>query len=128
MVEIKEIGHIEKGTDKHQSNVVYDDNGLSPCLCATIGDKQPPPVMCEKVQYRIRKLTPIETWRLMDFNDEDFRKAEKVNSQTQLYKQAGNSIVTLVLAAIFSQLHIQGKKAWNDMEDVERLALMGRKE
>lgn len=36
----------------------------------------------------IRKLTPKECWRLMGFNDEDFEKAEKVNSNTQLYKQA----------------------------------------
>ena len=37
---------------------------------------------------RIRKLTPKECWRLMGFDDEDFEKAEKVNSNTQLYKQA----------------------------------------
>lgn len=54
--------------------------------------------------YRIRKLTPRECWRLMGFSDEDFEKAEKVNSNTQLYKQAGNSIVVKVLEAIFLQL------------------------
>lgn len=53
---------------------------------------------------RIRKLTPKECWRLMGFYDEDFEKAEKVNSNTQLYKQAGNSIVVNVLEAIFKQL------------------------
>ena len=54
--------------------------------------------------YRIRKLTPRETWRLMDFTDEDYEKAEAVNSNTQLYKQAGNSIVKAVLMAIFKQM------------------------
>lgn len=54
--------------------------------------------------YRIRKLTPLECWRLMDFTDEDFEKAEAVNSNTQLYKQAGNSIVKAVLMAIFKQM------------------------
>ena len=39
-------------------------------------------------KVRIRKLTPKECWRLMGFDDEDFEKAEKVNSNTQLYKQA----------------------------------------
>lgn len=39
-------------------------------------------------ELRIRKLTPKECWRLMGFDDEDFEKAEKVNSNTQLYKQA----------------------------------------
>lgn len=60
-------------------------------------------------QYRIRKLTPLECWRLMGFSDEDFHKAEEVNSNTQLYKQAGNSIVKNVLMAIFGQM-IPGKE------------------
>lgn len=54
--------------------------------------------------YRIRKITPKECWRLMGFSDEDFCKAESVNSNSQLYKQAGNSIVQNVLAAIFGQM------------------------
>ena len=60
-------------------------------------------------QYRIRKLTPLECWRLMDFTDEDFEKAAEVNSNTQLYKQAGNSIVVNVLVAILGQL-LPGKE------------------
>ena len=54
--------------------------------------------------YRIRKLTPKECWRLMGFDDSDFEKAEKVNSNSQLYKQAGNSIVVNVLEKILSNL------------------------
>jgi len=53
---------------------------------------------------RIRKLTPKECWRLMGFDDDDFEKAAKVNSNTQLYKQAGNSIVVNVLEAILTNL------------------------
>ena len=53
---------------------------------------------------RIRKLTPKECWRLMGFDDEDYENAAKANSNTQLYKQAGNSIVVNVLMAIFKQL------------------------
>jgi DNA (cytosine-5)-methyltransferase 1 len=53
---------------------------------------------------RIRKLTPKECWRLMGFDDEDFEKASQVNSNAQLYKQAGNSIVVNVLMAIFNEL------------------------
>ena len=53
---------------------------------------------------RIRKLTPKECWRLMGFDDEDFEKAQKVNSDTQLYKQAGNSIVVDVLVDIFREM------------------------
>lgn len=54
--------------------------------------------------YRIRKLTPLECWRLMGFSDDDFFRAAKVNSNSQLYKQAGNSIVKQVLMAIFKQM------------------------
>ena len=53
---------------------------------------------------RIRKLTPKECWRLMGFDDSDFEKASQVNSNTQLYKQAGNSIVVNVLEAILTNL------------------------
>ena len=53
---------------------------------------------------RIRKLTPLECWRLMGFDDSDFKKAQKVCSDTQLYKQAGNSIVVNVLVAILKEL------------------------
>ena len=58
----------------------------------------------KNTDLRIRKLTPKECWRLMGFDDEDFEKASKVNSNTQLYKQAGNSIVVNVLIAIFKEL------------------------
>ena len=56
---------------------------------------------------RIRKLTPKECWRLMGFNDKDFDKASKVNSNAQLYKQAGNSIVVNVLEAILKNLLLE---------------------
>ena len=52
----------------------------------------------------VRKLTPRESWRLMGFSDEDFDKAQAVNSDTQLYKQAGNSIVVNVLEAVLGKL------------------------
>lgn len=64
---------------------------------------------------RIRKLTPKECWRLMGFDDEDFDKARAVNSDTQLYKQAGNSIVVNVLEAIMGNMNlIEDRSAWLD--------------
>lgn len=91
---------------KHQQDFVQtiDDicrtipagtHGSTPHLLKTIVDLQP---------LKIRKLTPKECWRLMGFDDEDFEKAEKVNSNTQLYKQAGNSIVVNVLEKILEKL------------------------
>ena len=64
------------------------------------------PVDCKAL--RIRKLTPKECFRLMGFYDSDFAKAEAVNSNTQLYKQAGNSIVVDVLEALFKSLQKAG--------------------
>ena len=59
-----------------------------------------------EMEYRIRKLTPKECWRLMDFDDQDFEKAKTAGvSNTQLYKQAGNSIVVAVPYYIFSELY-----------------------
>jgi site-specific DNA-cytosine methylase len=75
-------------------------HGSTPHLLKTVVKHSP---------LRIRKLTPKECWRLMDFTDEDFEKAAQVNSNTQLYKQAGNSIIRNVLVAILGQL-IEGKE------------------
>ena len=76
--------------------------------------KTSPDIGCVTNNLRIRKLTPKETWRLMGFDDEDFEKAEKVNSNTQLYKQAGNSIVVNVLEAIFKNL--LKDYLWSDLD------------
>ena len=75
---------------------------------------------------RIRKLVPLECWRLMGFSDDDFNKASEVNSNTQLYKQAGNSIVKQVLMAIMSQLNIKGVTPWNELSVEERSSLSGK--
>ena len=97
--EVGKVGQIS--SENSQCGSVYSDDGNMATLTAgTHGDANPK--VC--TQYRIRKLTPRECWRLMDFSDEDFEKAEKVNSNTQLYKQAGNSIVCNVLVAILGQM------------------------
>lgn len=56
-------------------------------------------------ELRIRKLTPLEYWRLMGFDDSDFYKVKESGiSNTQLYRQAGNSIVVNVAEALFKEL------------------------
>ena len=72
--------------------------GLSRCLKAQNHDSG------VSNGLRIRKLTPLECWRLMGIDDEDFRKAKSVCSNSQLYKQAGNGIVVDVFAAILSTM------------------------
>lgn len=57
-----------------------------------------------KENYVIRKLTPLECWRLMGISDQDYYKAQEVCSNSQLYKQAGNGIVVDVLVSILNEL------------------------
>ncbi len=101
IVRIEKVGQISN--DGSQCGTVYSDSGISPTLTAgTHGDAN------SKVftQYRIRKLTPRECGRLMGVSDEDISKMAEVNSNTQLYKQFGNSIVVDVMCKMFSNLNI----------------------
>ncbi len=85
---------------------VYDSNGLIPTIHTCQGGNTEPKILNN---LQIRKLTPRECWRLMGFDDEDFDKAQKFNSDSQLYKQAGNSIVVNVLEAILKNLLKKGE-------------------
>ena len=87
---------------------VYDPDYLSPTIATVTGGGMEVKGI-DPSSIRIRKYTPRECWRLMGFGDEDYDKASAVNSETQLYKQAGNSIVVNCLVAIFGQM-IDGKE------------------
>ena len=82
-----------------KANRVYNTEGIAPTLTNQSAEKI-------TNNYSLRKLTPRECWRLMGFTDEQFDKATEVCSNTQLYKQAGNSIVVNVLEEIFKNLSI----------------------
>lgn len=99
-IKINVIGNYSPS--RHDTSRIVDENGLAPTAKENHGT-----VTATIQNYRIRKLTPKECWKLMGFDDEDFEKAEKVNSNTQLYKQAGNSIVVDVLENIFIELFKQ---------------------
>ena len=58
----------------------------------------------KETDFRIRKLSPLECFRLQGFPDELFYKAQEVNSNSQLYKQAGNSVTVNVIEAIANKL------------------------
>lgn len=116
-----------------QNSRVYDTNGLAPTLSTMQGGGQEPKIIQRGHGYnqggehdiaptltrnsyqennylsdgfRIRKLTPRECWRLQGFPDWAFDKAQEVNSNSQLYKQAGNSVTVSVIAAIAKELEI----------------------
>lgn len=98
--EVGGVADLSYATSTTRRGRVQDNGQVSPTL--TVADIEG--IKRIESQYRIRKLTPKECWRLMGFTDEEFEKAAAVNSNTQLYKQAGNSIVVDVLVAIFSEM------------------------
>lgn len=106
---IKVAGRINSSQD---GKVVYTD-GIA--LTLTSGHYNVPKIAeptirksyeSVKLQHSIRKLTPRECGRLMGVSDEDIDKMAAVNSNTQLYKQFGNSIVVDVMCAMFKNLNI----------------------
>ena len=79
---------------------VYDSKGLAPTITTNKGEG--PKI---KDGYRIRKLTPLETFRLQAFPDWAFYRAKEAGtSDSQLYKQAGNSVTTTVVYEIAKRL------------------------
>lgn len=95
-----------------QRDLVYQKDGNMGALVAT-DYKQPKQILDNqeeyqngKSNYRIRKLTPTECWRLMGFNDDDVEKSRALKmSDTALYKQAGNSIITNCISLIMEHLY-----------------------
>jgi DNA (cytosine-5)-methyltransferase 1 len=89
-----------------QGNRVYDSKGIACSQTAQGGGiGSYTGLYKEDCNLRIRKLTPLECWRLMGFRDECFDKAKELGlSDSALYKQAGNSIVVNVLYYIFKEL------------------------
>lgn len=126
-----QVGQIYPDSGNPQAGRGYDDNGISPAMDTCSGGNRMPKIIQNsqdlireeffenaptitsggKYQdnnfvlenYRIRKLTPRECWRLMGVKDEQFNRLKGI-SNTQLYKLAGNSIVVDVLEAIFKNL------------------------
>ena len=93
--------------DNPERGRIYSDEGVSPALSTMQGGGLEPKIL---KNYRIRKLTPRECWRLMGVKDEQFDKLHDL-SNTQLYKLAGNSIVVDVLMGIFKNLFISDEKS-----------------
>ena len=98
--EIGGVADLSYPESKTRRDRVQDNGNVCPTLTATETG------VCRiESPIRIRKLTPKECFRLMGFSDENFEAAEKVVSNSQLYKQAGNSIVTDVLYYILVELY-----------------------
>lgn len=87
------------------SKRIYSPEGISKNIMASGGCTNEKTGQYNVDNFQIRKLTPKECWRLMGFKDEQFDRAKELGiSDSQLYKQAGNSIVTNCLYYIFKEL------------------------
>lgn len=102
LTSVQKVGQIS--SNGSQRGTVISDNGISTNLVAGTHGYANSHIA---TQYRIRKLTPRECGRLMGVSDEDIDKMAAVNSNTQLYKQFGNSIVVDVMCAMFRNLNIK---------------------
>ena len=89
----------KKGLSR-ETHLEFQKENISPSLRSGVQAER----LLYEPEYRIRKLTPLECWRLQGFPDSAFRKAEQVVSNSQLYKQAGNSVTVNVITAIAEKL------------------------
>lgn len=99
--------------DLNKSIRFYHQKDYHPRWIAVVGGNRQVKIY-DEYEYRIRRLTPKEYGRLMGVSDEDYEKMASVNSNSQLYKQFGNSIVVDVMIAIFEKLNIEQEKEKND--------------
>lgn len=81
---------------------VYSPDGVCPTLTTMTGGHRQPKIYLG--EDGVRKLTPKECWRVMGFSEDNYSKVEGKLSNTQLYKQAGNTICVPCLEAIFKEL------------------------
>lgn len=111
-MELPGIADLSYPSSKTRRGRVQEEGKISPCIAATQQDicyieyKDNSLLNMDILnQLRIRKLTPKECWRLMAFTDSDIEKCISIGiSNTQLYKQAGNSICVTILEGIFKNL------------------------
>ena len=92
------------GDSVKQQNRVYDDSGIMACVPAARTESK----VNIRTDSRIRRLTPLETWRLQGLKDEYFNNAKNSGiADTHLYKQSGNSMTKHVIKAIIKNtLHL----------------------
>lgn len=132
LIELKVGGVVDLSnpTSSTRRGRVQGTGNICPTLTTTNGVCK---VMDEKKiedylykDFGVFKLTPRECGRLMGVNDTDIDNMLSVNSNSQCYKQYGNSIVVTVLMALFSQLNIAGVDRWNDLSQEAREELIER--
>lgn len=88
-IETNVIGNLEMDKWQDFMKRIYDIEKYAPTISTMQGGNTEPKILLENNNIQIRKLTPLECWRLMGFTDTEFKKAQEIGtSNTQLYKQA----------------------------------------
>lgn len=105
--EVKQVGNLTPGGSfggNPQVGRVYGVDGIAPTLSTMQGGGQEPKILND---FRVRKLSPRECWRLQGFPDWAFDRAKQAGlSDSQLYKQAGNSVTVPVIKAIAENMEV----------------------
>lgn len=107
--EVKQVGNLKPGGSfggNPQVGRVYDIDGIAPTLSTMQGGGQEPKIL---VNFMVRKLSPCECWRLQGFPDWAFDKAQEVNSNSQLYKQAGNSVTVPLIYEMARRMEVENE-------------------
>ena len=108
--EKEQIIRSDKGIYRLNCTSGFQDNAVGIKYVPALRAQNPSTIALQKMnvngadKYYIKKLTPIEAFRFMGFTDEDYRKAADVVSKSQIYKQAGNSIVVNVVQAVLQEI------------------------
>ena len=102
-MKVKRVGfaYNDPNNYKSQAGRIYSIDGISPTLKTPSGGGSIPMIINDG---EIRSLTPKECFRLQGWTDDYFEKAQLVNSDTQLYKQAGNGVTVNVVEAIAKKM------------------------
>lgn len=87
-----------------QTSNIYNSSGIAPTIMTPSGGSHIPHIYKNDI---VRRLTPREYFRLQGFKDEYFDRARRLNSDAQLYKQAGNSVTVTVIKWIGERLKIE---------------------
>lgn len=103
LIKENKVKEINKNA-KHQQDLIQHEEGMCRTICCGTHGSTPHLLKTQLNDLRIRKLTPLECFRLMGVKDEDYYKVAKNQSNSSLYHLAGDSIVVNVLMAIFKEL------------------------
>ena len=129
--DINEIITSTKGIYRMKCDSGFNDNAVGIKFVPTLRARNSSTIALKRCNTRegekfyIKKLTPLEAFRFMGFDDEDYEKASMVNCKTQLYKQCGNSIVVTVIEEVLKALFKVMPKLFEDVKIIDLFAGIG---